>query len=265
MTLSHIRFILQRSVANRGVMGTLNAAPRKIFRQLSRGSEPAQQFKPAKQFDTLHPFDAEFGTDTAGLISPEDLLDRQGKRNIHNTGFCAAAPSVFQQAIARMDIAFERFTFVDLGAGKGRILLLASNLPFQQVLGVEFIPELQAAAARNISVYQPASRRCQDVQCILSDVCDFVFPTVPLVVFMWNPFAGRVFERVMANLEDTLRRHPREVYVLYLKPDFEALLKRIPSLHKVWESELIMTEQDFASYDFSDRSQVCVAYGTSAL
>jgi predicted RNA methylase len=254
--LSHVGFVLQRAVAKRGVMGTLTAAPAKIMGRLSRGA------KPAKQFNPVHPFDAEFGTDTSGLIVAEELMDSRRRKNIHNTGFYATAPSIFQQAFARLEIDFERFTFVDLGAGKGRIMLLASNFPFQQVLGVEFIPELQAIATRNISVYQPPTRRCQDVQCILSDVQEFVFPPVPLVIFMWHPFVGPVFERVMQNLEESLRRNPREVYIVYLKPEFGHVIERIPSLQKLWETRFTMSEQDFAAYIFPDQSEVCVAYGT---
>jgi hypothetical protein len=256
LKLSHVGFVLHRAVAKHGVIGALTAAPGKIVGRLSRGSNPAKQFNP------VHPFDAEFGTDTSGLIAAEDLVDSRRKRNIYNTGFYATAPSLFHQALGRLEIDFERFTFVDLGAGKGRVLLLASDYPFQQVLGVEFIPELTAIATRNISVYQPPARRCQDVQCILSDVRDFVFPPVPLVIFMWHPFVGPVFERVMANLEDSLRRDPREVHVVYLKPEFGHVVERIPSLQKLWERRLTMSEQDFAAYIFPDQSEVCVAYGT---
>ena len=162
-------FVLHRAIAKRGVMGTLTAAPGRILGRLSRPSGLA------KQCDPIHPFDAEFGTDTGGLIAAEELLDSNRRKNIHNTGFYATAPSIFEQAFARLQLDFERFTFVDLGAGKGRIMLLASDYPFRRVLGVELIPELQAIATRNIARYRPASRQCDDVECILSDVCDFVF------------------------------------------------------------------------------------------
>jgi hypothetical protein len=240
-------------------MGTLTAAPVKIMGRLSRGSKPERQFNP------VHPFDVEYGTDTSGLIAAEDLQDSRHRKSIHNTGFYATAPSMFHQAFARMDIDFERFTFIDLGAGKGRIMLLASNFPFERVLGVEFVPALHATATRNLARYQPVARRCYDAQCILSDVRDFVFPPVPLVIFMWHPFVGPVFERVMANLEDSLRQEPREVYVVYLKPEYEHLVERVPSLNKLWESRLTMSEQDFAAYIFPDQSETCVAYGTAEL
>jgi Histone methylation protein DOT1 len=257
MKLSNVGFKLQRALANRGVLGTLKATPAKIKDRLSRRPYTEKQLNP------VHPFDAEHGTDTSGMIGAEELADSRNRKSIHNTGFYATAPSLFQQAFARVNIDFERFTFIDLGAGKGRILLLASNFPFQQVLGVEFVPELQAIAERNISLYQPAARHCADVQCILSDVRDFVFPPVPLVIFMWHPFVGPVFEQVMANLEDSLRKDPREVYLVYLKPQFEHLVARVSALRKLWECNLTMTEQDFSAYLFPDQSEVCVAYGTS--
>ena len=36
-------------------------------------------------------------------------------------------------------------------------------------------------------------------------------------IFLWHPFVGPVFEKVMENLKESLSRDPREVYVVYLK------------------------------------------------
>jgi hypothetical protein len=70
----------------------------------------------------------------------------------------------------------------------------------------------------------------------------------------------------MANLEDSLRRDPREVYLVYLKPAFEHLIvERVPSLEKIWETHITMSEQDFAAYIFPDRSETCAAYATAGL
>ena len=256
MKLSHMGFVLQRAVAKRGVMGTLTAAPGKIANRLSRSSQPHRQHNP------VHPFDAEHGTDTSGLIAAEELKDSRRRRNIHNTGFYATAPSLFRQAAEKLPIDHRRFTFIDLGAGKGRVMLLASQLPFKQVLGVELVPELQEIATRNVALFQAPARRCQDVQCILSDVRNFVFPPVPLVIFLWHPFVGPVFEKVMENLKESLSRDPREVYVVYLKPAFESLVAGIPSMKKLWEENLTMSEEDFAAYIFPDQSEICVAYGS---
>jgi SAM-dependent methyltransferase len=256
MKLRHVGFVLHRAVAKRGVMGTLTAAPGKIAGRLSRRPQAPKPYNP------VHPFDAAHGTDTSGLIAAEELKDSRRRRNIHNTGFYATAPSLFAQAAARLPIDHSRFTFIDLGAGKGRVMLLASELPFKRVLGVELIPDLAATANRNASLYQAPARQCADVNCLLGDVRDFVFPPVPLVVFLWHPFVGPVFEKVMANLADSLARDPREVYVVYLKPEFEEMVARIPSMKKLWSEQLTMSDEDFAAYIFPDKSEFCVAYGT---
>ena len=257
MKLSHVGFVLHRAVSKRGVVGTLTAAPAKIAGRLSRQVEAPRQFNP------VHPFDAANGTDTSGLIAAEELKDSHQRRNIHNTGFYATSPSLFAQAAARLNIDHRRFTFVDLGAGKGRVMLMASQSPYKQVLGVELVPELQQIANRNVSVYQSPDRQCADVRCILGDVRNFVFPPVPLVIFLWHPFVGPVFEKVMQNLAESLHRDPRQVYVVYLKPQFEPMLKLIPTMKKLWEENLVMSDEDFAAYIFPDRSEVCVAYGTA--
>src|SRR5713101_6823082 len=45
----------------------------------------------------------------------------------------------------------ERFTFVDIGCGKGRILLSALALPFRRIVGVEFSPVLCRIAEKNVA------------------------------------------------------------------------------------------------------------------
>jgi len=45
------------------------------------------------------------------------------------------------------------FTLIDLGSGKGRVLLMASDYPFKRIIGVEFMPELHRVAEGNIRKY----------------------------------------------------------------------------------------------------------------
>lgn len=257
MKIRDIPFSLRHSLANRGLIRSVAVAPRKVVSRLLRASVPE------KQIGLSHPFDAEFGTDTGGMIYAEELRDGRGRKSVYNTAYYATPPSLFQQALARLEINFAEFTFIDLGAGKGRVILLASNFPFRQVIGIEFARDLATVANRNISEYHPASRVCRDVRCILGDASDFVFPPGPLVIFMWNPFVGSVFERVLSNLEDSLRREPREVYLLYLKPDCGQRLDASSELHKIWQCSLGMTDQDFAFFQVGGLSETCAAYRSS--
>ena len=60
---------------------------------------------------------------------------------------------LFQEMMAILPIDFREFTFVDLGSGKGRTLLMASEYPFRRIVGVEILPELHRAAEENIANY----------------------------------------------------------------------------------------------------------------
>src|ERR1700691_5447899 len=46
-------------------------------------------------------------------------------------------------------IDLSEFVFVDLGSGKGRTLLMASDYPFQRIVGVELLPALHETAKGN--------------------------------------------------------------------------------------------------------------------
>ena len=77
---------------------------------------------------------------------------------------------------------------------------------------------------------------------------------------MWNPFIGRVFKSVLANLEASLRRDPRDVYLLYLQPDLEHLVKASPFLRRLWLEGFEMTKEDYAAYAFRNSVVTCSAY-----
>src|SRR5580658_10087482 len=93
--------------------------------------------------DAIHPFDLKYGTDTGGYLGPQELAG-SGIHDRMNNGYSAVAPSVFREACRRWRETLpssasrlEAYTFVDVGAGKGRTLLLAAELPFRRVIGVE--------------------------------------------------------------------------------------------------------------------------------
>ena len=133
---------------------------------------------------------------------------------------------------------FHDFVFIDLGSGKGRTLLMASDYPFRRIVGVELLPALHQAAQDNISQYRNESQRCFALESICADATEFPFPAEPTVLYLFNPFPEAGLKRMMANLERSLREHPRAVYVLYHNPLLEyvlsgsAVLSRIGGTHQ---------------------------------
>ena len=152
--------------------------------------------------------------DTAGSIRLDGLTIIGPYRNEGNECLCTS-PDSFRFMMNTLSVEFERFTFVDIGTGKGRTLLLASHYPFMQIVGVEFAQELMAVAQQNIMRYRQPSRRCYNIAVLEADATAYRFPDTPLVVYFYNPFSQSVFDQVLSHLEASLRASPRNCVIVY--------------------------------------------------
>jgi Histone methylation protein DOT1 len=124
----------------------------------------------------------------------------------------------------RSPLTFLDFTFIDLGSGKGRTLLMASDYPFRRIVGVELLQSLHQIAKENLHLYKSDAQKCFALESVCADATTFVFPDGPLVVYLFNPFPESGMRQVLANLEQSLRAQPRPVFVLYHNPLLEHVL-----------------------------------------
>jgi hypothetical protein len=161
-------------------------------------------------------FDQARGVDTAGIVSLSKLEISSPNRE-DGVRYEATSPAVFDDLVSRLEIEFEDFTFVDYGSGKGRVVLLAAELPFKRVIGIDFAPELVAVSRRNLMTYR-GSMSCPSVEIHCCDACDFEPPDGPLVLFFFNPFAEPVLTTVLGRLSGSLARSPRPVFILATGP-----------------------------------------------
>jgi len=95
------------------------------------------------------------------------------------------------------------------------------------------LPMLNRIAEENLGKYHSDSQRCFAMQSICADATAFPFPEEPLLLYMFNPLPESGLRRAMANLEESLRAHPRQVFVLYHNPLLEEVLARCGFLRKV--------------------------------
>jgi SAM-dependent methyltransferase len=130
-------------------------------------------------------------------------------------------------------IDFHDFVFVDLGSGKGRTLLMAADYPFRRIVGVELLPMLHQTAQKNINEYRSESQKCFALKSLCADATEFSFPPEPTLLYLFNPLPESGLRKVIANLEKSLRSHPREVYALYHNPLLEKVLSQSSSLRKL--------------------------------
>jgi SAM-dependent methyltransferase len=145
-----------------------------------------------------------------------------------------------QSAISQGSVvpsALRDFTFIDLGSGKGRVLLMAAQYGFKRTVGVEFMPELHHVAEKNLAGYASEKQQCQQIESACMDARDFQFPPGPLVVYLFNPFSEPTFAQVLENLRRSIEQSPRPVYVAYRFMEHEKVLAEAGWLEKIAGTE----------------------------
>jgi len=213
----------------------------------------------------VHPFDLRHGLDTAGYLSKRDLVTGH-PHDAYLTGYSAVAPSVFRHMCRRwMDTLAARrrvqaFSFVDVGAGKGRALLLASELPFRKIIGVELSKQLARIASQNIAKWKQEHRAPLPIRIVHQDILDFRWPRTPLLVYLYNPFEREMIEHLIERLHWAAKAGSRCVDVLYLNPVFGHLLTRSRLFRELWSERITMSPEDQNADPYATTTDQVSAY-----
>ena len=101
----------------------------------------------------------------------------------------------------RADVYPSTTCFVDLGCGKGRVVLLAAQRPFRRVLGVEISAVLAEIARSNVDRFRPAEALLAPVDILEADVTTVDLPEDDLLLHLYHPFETSITERVLQRLE----------------------------------------------------------------
>ena len=174
------------------------------------------------------PFDVECGIETTERILQADLRVNS-PNSAYATGYVPSEPATVREILDWLPIDFENFTFIDFGSGKGRVLFVAAERRFKQIIGVEHSPELHQVALRNLSRYYNNRQRCFAIQSVCADMTTFEIPPGPIVLFFYHPASGHIM-RIMA---DRIAGAEQEVYIvdLNLNPRRAVFEERFQRVH----------------------------------
>jgi hypothetical protein len=189
------------TVRNRGVSATIR---RGVSLVLSMGSR-----RRAARLDRV--YDTQHGVETAGIIRLQELNISHPNRDA-GVRYQPSDPGVVRRLLAGLEIDHEEFVFVDYGSGKGRVLLIASELPFKRIIGIEFSQELNDQARRNIANFRSETQRCRNIELYCIDATEYVPPPEPAVLYFYNPFNEHIMRRVLVRVRDSLDQHPRRLF-----------------------------------------------------
>jgi hypothetical protein len=167
-------------------------------------------------------WDRRHGVDTAGSIQLHSLSIAGPNAQFGNECVCTS-PQSFDFMMRSLPRSLAGYTFIDIGAGKSRTLLLASRYDFAKIVGVEFARELVACSKRNIASFKTDWQRCRELSVVEADATQFAFPDAPLVIFFYNPFTRQVFDSVLGNIVESLKAKPRDCHIVYGSSSHDAI------------------------------------------
>jgi SAM-dependent methyltransferase len=195
-----------------------------------------------------HPFDIAYGVRTSGLIAGRHLKSGH-HHDRHATAYYGVAPSVFHRLIKRWQrtrpaASIDDFTFVDVGAGMGRAVLLASQMPFRQVIGVELHQTLAGIARRNLRPWRASGRALAPTRMRCCDAAEFPLPKGPTLLFLFNPFGASVLRRLLKRVADQLAQRPDELDLLYVNNEQEGVLESARGFRRLFLGQIARSRAD---------------------
>jgi hypothetical protein len=190
-------------------------------------------------------FDRRHGTDTAGEVNlSETGVSAQDAARGHLV-YRPVWEADFHGALGGLGIDFSGYTFIDIGSGKGKLLMLASDYPFARIVGVEFSPGLHAIAVANLARYASTSQRCRDLESTQCDALHYSLPDGPLVCLLFSALDRGTMQAFLVRLDRDVAVRDDPVFLLFGSLRRVAELKQsIPpfaNLRLVHEDRKLMT------------------------
>ncbi len=232
------------AVRQKGVAGALRMG----LRRIRRGKDAPL---------SAHPFDREHGVDTSGWIQGGALS--AGHRNAQfATAYAGVAPSRMRAILDQWQStpgtqSIASYTFIDVGCGKGRSLMIASEKTFREAIGIELDPALAEIAAHNLSIWKRAQA---PVRVVCGDATEVELPDGPILLYLYNPFHAQVLRRLLARLAE----RQTVVEILYLYPKDEAVFEEFPQFKLLWKNGLRLAPEEIGVDLLEDIEDFCSAW-----
>lgn len=215
----------------------------------------------------VHPFDRRHGVETSGLINgPRLAVGHPHDR--HNTAYYGVAPSLFHTLIGHWrdtppPHALKNYSFIDFGAGKGRAMMLASQFPFREVIGIELNESLVEVAERNLDQWRQARMPRCPMRVLSLEATAYQFPENPCIMYLFNPFTAPVLRRVLKRAMGSFAARAGELEVLYVNHECESVLKKQAGFTRLWDGTIRMSPEDAAAEDIIIHSEGEGEYATT--
>jgi SAM-dependent methyltransferase len=194
------------------------------------------------------------GVDTSGLVPAKHLVTGHANDE-HVTAYYGVAPSILRALIGHWretlpPYPIESYTFIDVGAGKGRGLLVASEYSFRKVAGIELNPEMAAIARQNVERWtrahrkDPTAARIAPIEIFEQDALEYDLPGSPTLLFLFHPFEAPVLKQLLRRIETQFARRPDALDLLYVNAECANVIDRNPAFTQLFLENVPMSPED---------------------
>jgi len=191
-------------------------------------------------------YDARLNIDTAECVELEDLSISSDRKQF-GMPYGPTPTWAFRKLMATLQLPKES-TFVDVGCGKGKALLLATDYGFQRAVGLEFSHELCEVAKRNVAAYRKKRGEAADIEIVECDAADYQIRDDESVFYLSNPFDGNVMADFLGNVVASLARRPRRIWLIYHQLTCRDVVEGLGIFRQIGEYTFVVLGVPFVVY-----------------
>ena len=218
-----------------------------------------------------HPFDRRHHVETSGLLYA-DRLATGHEHDRHSAGYYATAPSLFRGSLllwtgtlAASGLTLPDYSLVDIGCGKGRAVMLASEYGFREVIGVELNPALAAVARSNLRKWMRHARACRNLRIVAADALTWSLPDGPVALFFFNSFEQEMTKMWLSRLAQVAATRTSPIDLIYVHPEFDAFVRQTQGMEPLAHADIAFAQDDVAADTFGVDSDRCAIYRLAGL
>jgi SAM-dependent methyltransferase len=110
--------------------------------------------------------------------------------------------------------------FIDYGSGKGKVLIMAKEFGFKQVVGIELSEFLFKVSKNNVN-----KLNYSDITVLNKDARLYDLPINAKTLFLYNPFSGVVLDAVLSQILDYHKIHNQKLLLIYVNPMYSEIFE----------------------------------------
>jgi 16S rRNA G966 N2-methylase RsmD len=171
-------------------------------------------------------FDFIYGIETLSIVGLEDLdiseSDKSHSKIYQATNYYLLLHSL--NSLQNVGFDFKNKVIIDMGSGKGRVLILFAQRGVKKCIGVEISNSLNLIANQNIQLWKSKNKDCiTDFSLVTIDASKYQIPSDVNLIYLSNPFDPYIMKQVIENLKVSYESNPREIFIVYMIPLHEEL------------------------------------------